>query len=186
MIIVSTHFKIKLPKPQKTSSCFWEHSFFKYRFPVACGYQNICCYLKQAWFIDSTELQQLAKTNFSESNLFCVSSWGQCWSVKTNIFAVLKKLCFHIFTNCNNLEKFFLQILPFSPGLTRCVFDFIYYFTWWSLVLPCALSVWTWFSGLLKCTRSQSICTVLLCFQKNVLNFCHGGLVIDCCKLTLM
>lgn len=83
-------------------------------------------------------------------------------------------------------RSFFLQILPFSPGLTRCVFDFIYYFTWWSLVLPCALSVWTWFSGLLKCTRSQSICTVLLCFQKNVLNFCHGGLVIDCCKLTLM
>lgn len=28
---------------------------FKYRFPILCGYQNICHYLKQAQFIDSTE-----------------------------------------------------------------------------------------------------------------------------------
>lgn len=34
---------------------FLQVFIFKYRFPIACGYQNICCYLEQAEFIDSTE-----------------------------------------------------------------------------------------------------------------------------------
>lgn len=50
--------------------------------------------------------------------------------MKTNTFAMLKKLCFHILTNCNNLEtgKIFptLEIFSFSAALTNCYFLLFY------------------------------------------------------------